>query len=80
MFVRVQPFQTTSGWGYSIFADNKLYIRQAYIPNYPGNHSFVSKEDALKVGKLAVQKMAAYHKMPYISPDDLQHLHIQLPH
>ncbi len=80
MFVTVQPFETATGWGYSIYTDNKLYIKQTFIPGLQGNHSFATREDAKKVGELAVQKMAAYHKMPYISPADLQQLNIQLPH
>ena len=79
MYVTVEPFKTATGWGYKIYTDKKLYIQQTYIPAIPGNHSFATREDAVKVGKLAVQKMAAYHKMPYISPQDLQQLYIQLP-
>ncbi len=80
MYVTVEPFKTPTGWGYKIYTDKKLYIQQTYIPAIAGNHSFATREDAVKVGKLAVQKMAAYHKMPYISPQDLQQLNIQLPH
>lgn len=80
MYVTVEPFKTPTGWGYKIYTDKKLYIQQTYIPSIEGNHSFATREDAEKVGKLAVQKMAAYHKMPYISPQDLQQLNIQLPH
>ncbi len=80
MYVTVEPFKTATGWGYNIYTDKKLYIQQTYIPGVQGNHSFATREDAEKVGKLAVQKMEAYHKMPYISPQDLQQLNIQLPH
>lgn len=79
MFVKVVPFQTDKGWGYNIFADDKLYIHQALIPGISGSYSFTSREDALQVGKLTVQKMAIRKAMPYISRSDLQQLHIHLP-
>ncbi len=79
MFVKAVPFKTADGWGYEIYADNKLYIRQALIPGLSGNRSFINKEDALKVGELVIHKMDVTHKIPFVSQTDLQQLHIQIP-
>ena len=78
MFVQAKAFPTASGWGYTIYVNDSLYIRQSFIPGLNGRHSFASREDALKTGELAIKKMAITHKMPFISQKDLQQLHIQM--
>lgn len=79
MFVKAIPFKTLNGWGYKVFADDKLYIRQAFIPGFPGVYSFANREDAQKVANLVVYKMATTHSLPSVSQTELIQLHILLP-
>jgi hypothetical protein len=51
------PFPIAQGWGYDIVAGNKRIIHQAYVPGVQGDHVFASKEDALKVGHLVIEKL-----------------------
>lgn len=68
-------FQTDKGWGYSILVDNKLYIQQDIIPAITGNQGFATKDDATKVAKLVLKKMAADEK-PIVTKEDLKQLGI----
>lgn len=65
------------GWGYEIYVDNKLFIRQNNIPAVNGLQHFTSKEQALKAAGIAVAKMKAGRK-PIISVDDLQQAGIEI--
>ena len=66
-------FKTNDGWGYSIFLDGKVYIKQTIIPVIEGNKSFVSEEDATKCGNLVVAKLKA-HQKPTLVMEDLKTL------
>ena len=79
MLVKAFSFATTDGWGYEIYTDDSLYIRQPYIPGIAGKHSFASKEDAMKIAAVAIHKMATLQQMPHITKEDLVQEHIQLP-
>jgi hypothetical protein len=75
VYCEVRPLQTDSGWGYAIYVDKKLYIKQEYIPAVSGMHAFKSKEDAMKTGKLVLNKLT-HGKVPTISLDELKSLQI----
>ena len=76
IFLHAEAIQLPNGWGYNILSDKKVYIKQENIPGLPGNQTFKSAEDALKVGNLVVKKISA-NQLPTISMKDLQDLGIE---
>jgi hypothetical protein len=79
MYVAVKTFQTSNGWGYSIYADGKLYIQQAFIPGITGTHGFSSQTDAQKTGDLVLNKMKHQQRFPVVTRQELQALGVSLP-
>jgi hypothetical protein len=73
--VRLTAIQTTKGWGYEIFVDGKIFIKQETLPAVTGDRSFRSKEEALVVGNLAVEKIVR-GKMPAITTEELRSLKV----
>lgn len=67
---RLEPFQTTSGYGYTIAYQNKIIIKQSVIPVISDNKSFSTEEDALKVGNLVVEKLK-HQTSPTVTKNDL---------
>ncbi|MBX3240139.1 MAG: DUF4907 domain-containing protein [Chitinophagaceae bacterium] len=55
--VTLNSFESGRGWGYEIFVDNKIFIRQETIPSLPGEKPFLTKENALKTGNAVMQKL-----------------------
>jgi hypothetical protein len=47
----------TSGYGYEIYNNNKLYIRQPIIPAVEGNKAFSARSDAQKTADYIVNKL-----------------------
>ena len=74
--VKVLPFRTAAGWGYEIEIDGKPFIHQDYIPAVQGKKSFKSPEDALRVGRLLLEKMKN-NKKPIITVDELKKMSIK---
>jgi hypothetical protein len=60
-----------NGWGYEIYVDNKIYIKQNYIPAINGIHQFANKEHALTTANLVLAKMKE-GKKPFLTIDDLK--------
>lgn len=54
---RVATFRAESGWGYRIEGKEKVYIDQPSIPGVEGNQSFGTKEEAMRVGNLVLEKL-----------------------
>ena len=75
VLIQTRAIQTKTGWGYDILANGKVYIHQDFIPAIPGKHSFLTAEDALKVGNLVVAKMTA-NQLPSVTVNDLKSLGI----
>ena len=71
----VETFKTTDGWGYSILADDSIYIKQSIIPAVQGLHAFASETDAFNVGNLIIKKIKS-HQKPTIYIADLKELNI----
>jgi Domain of unknown function (DUF4907) len=63
------------GWGYELYVDNKLFIKQQNMPAVSGFHSFKSRQEALATANLVLQKMKA-GKTPMVSIEDLHQLGI----
>lgn len=55
--LNVRLLKTTTGWGYYITNNDKIIIKQTVIPVISKNKSFETKQDALKVGNLVLQKL-----------------------
>ncbi|MEO5890747.1 MAG: DUF4907 domain-containing protein [Ferruginibacter sp.] len=72
-----ETFKTTDGWGYSVFVNDKLFIRQSFIPVIEGNKGFEKEADAIKVATLVVDKIKN-HEKPTIRLDELQQAGIVL--
>ena len=66
----IESFKTTSGWGYSIADQNKIIIKQSIIPVINYTKSFSTKEDALKVANLVVEKLKK-NISPAVTKNDL---------
>jgi hypothetical protein len=59
IYVHAEAVQTVYGWGYNVLADEKIYIKQEFIPAVPGKQGFKSADDALRVGNLVVKKISS---------------------
>ena len=70
--LQLTAIQTNNGWGYEVYVDNKLYIKQENIPGVSGFQYFKTKEDALKIGNLVIEKMKHGKKFPAISLEELE--------
>jgi hypothetical protein len=75
VFCELKPLQTANGWGYEIYVDKKLYIKQEYIPAINGTHAFKTKEDAMATGKLVLNKLT-HGKKPFVTIEELKDLKI----
>ncbi|SEW54856.1 DUF4907 domain-containing protein [Chitinophaga arvensicola] len=73
--IEAEAFQIRDGWGYQVKIDGRPYIYQDMIPGVDGHRTFRSKENALKVGNVVVQKLMN-HKIPSMSQEELLALHI----
>lgn len=67
----IKIFEAENGWGYSIFEQEKLVIRQQYIPVINNKTSFKTQKDALIVGTIVLEKLK-HHKSPSISAEELK--------
>lgn len=74
---RTEPFQTNSGWGYSISYKDKIIIKQSIIPVISDNKSFSTQEDALKTAHLVVEKLSQ-NLSPTVTKNELILLKIKL--
>lgn len=63
-------------YGYEIYSNNKIFIRQVTIPAIPGNNGFQRKADAEKVAKLVITKLSN-DLMPTVEKQEMDKLHIE---
>lgn len=70
-----EVFKQDNGFGYQILTNNKILIKQNFIPAIQGEHPFKSKEEAVLVAEL-VKKQLLENKSPIVSTDDLSNLKI----
>jgi Domain of unknown function (DUF4907) len=76
LYIHTVTFKNEEGWGYSIMANERVYIKQDYIPAIVGKHSFSSEQDAAKVGDLMVKRIST-NQQPTITAKDLSDLGIK---
>ncbi len=75
VYFEMKTIQTSAGWGYEIYANDSLYIRQENIPAIEGKKSFETKEEASTIGNLALEKLKKGN-IPQITTRDLDSCHI----
>jgi hypothetical protein len=65
-----------SGYGYDVFADEKMLIHQPTIPGQPGISGFRKRSDAEKVAKLVIRKLRTGEIPPAITEEELKKLKV----
>lgn len=66
-----------NGWGYEIYVDNKMYIKQDHIPAVSGTHQFATKQQALTTAHLVLAKMKEGEK-PLLTINELKEAGIKI--
>lgn len=75
--IELVALYNSSGWGYDILVDHKIFIHQEYIPAIAGKKEFLTREDAVKTASLVIEKLKR-KKPPTITREDLLALKIAL--
>ena len=68
--LHVKAIAVGNGWGYDVYANDSILIHQPYIPAIEGNKSFTTKEQAITIGQLVINKFKT-HQSPTISVHEL---------
>lgn len=71
----VKTFRVDKGWAYSIFINDKEYVRQLFIPAIGGKVPFNSENQAKKTGWYVVSKLKD-NASPSLSKEELITLNI----
>lgn len=75
-YIQLTPYESSPGcWGYEIYVDNKLYIRQDCIPVISGRQPFKSKQAAMDAGKIVFNKISSGRR-PTLTAEDLKSIHV----
>jgi hypothetical protein len=69
-------FESKNGFGYSIYQNNTILIKQSTIPGTTGYQGFINKEDALLVAQLVSNKIIKGKFPPSVSLHELDSLAI----
>ena len=75
----VKTIQVEGGWGYAIYVDSTMYVKQEHIPAIAGVVPFASEADALLVGTLAKEKLEHGLMPPTVTVEEMVNLGIVLP-
>ncbi len=73
--IKSYVFETKTGWGYIITINDKVFIRQPYIPVISGEQSFKTAEDAGKTAALVISKMKE-NQPPTLQKEELEKLRV----
>jgi hypothetical protein len=73
--VVVQSLKMPDGWGYEILVNNKVYIRQDYIPAIPGYKRFKTETEALSIANRVAEKMKQ-GRAPAVTVQEIDSAHI----
>ena len=65
---------TDRGWGYDIYVNDSIFVKQPYIPSIAKKSSFITKDYATKTALLVVQKIRNKKIPPTISKHELDSL------
>lgn len=66
-------FNQTSGWGYEILVDGKIFIHQDFVPVLTAKNGFSKKEYAEKAASLVIQKLQ-HNQLPTLTTNDLRQI------
>jgi hypothetical protein len=72
---KVKTFRVDKGWAYSIFINDKEYVRQLFIPAIEGKVPFASDNQAEKTAWYVVSKLKD-NASPSLSKEELVTLNI----
>lgn len=64
-----------NGYGYAIYGNGRLQIKQEFIPGIAGNQFFKTQDQAQKIGELVISKITNGED-PTVFRDDLIHAQI----
>lgn len=67
---RLKTFKTESGWGYVISTQDKMVIRQPFIPAIEGKKPFETRGDARRAGQIIKHKIEA-REDPTVNVEEL---------
>lgn len=75
-FFKVETFvlDSVEGWGYKIFKNGRVYIKQDLIPAVNGYFVFKTENDAKIVGDFVLKRMIKHKGMPSITIEELDSL------
>lgn len=74
-----KTIEVEGGWGYVLYVDGGMVVKQEHIPAINGLFPFQSESDAWQVGSLALDKMEQGISPPTITIEEMVNLGIQLP-
>lgn len=63
------------GYGYQIYRKERVIILQPFVPAIPGKKGFLTKQEALRVGDLVMERLSEGQELT-VSRADLRHLGI----
>ena len=72
--LRYEVYKVDSGWGYKIYKNKKVFIKQPIIPAINASVPFKTPEDAEKVAELVIKKMKNKIGLPSVNTDELDSL------
>jgi hypothetical protein len=76
--LQTEVYKIGNGYGYKLWSNNKLLVKQDFIPAYPGKQPFASYKDAQKVATLVLQRIKLGED-PRVSKEDLEQLLTNIP-
>ncbi|MGA0560738.1 DUF4907 domain-containing protein [Larkinella sp. VNQ87] len=76
----LQTVATPTGWGYQVMLDGEPVIDQPTIPGQAGHRSFVSEEQARRVGQRVMSKLRLGQFPPTLTPRELAELGVPIQH
>ena len=69
-----KTFKVKEGYGYEIYADTTLLIKQKFIPGQSGTNVFKTEAMALEVANLVIHKLSNQIHPPIITQQELDSL------
>ena len=75
--LHTEVLQVNEGYGYKILYDDKVLVKQDFIPAIQGKKSFESEKEAMLVGNMVLRKIEKGED-PYISISELKDLQISI--
>jgi hypothetical protein len=70
-----ETFKVGNGYGYQITIEDKVLIRQEYIPILPGNNPFTTAVDAKRTANTVISKIVR-KESPILTISELKELQI----